>query len=291
MSQVLANARSHRRRPAPSISWRLLCCALLALAVSAAPACGDGEVPVNPEVNGNPGTNNPPNNMSDAGDMGFGGGDGGGPATSELLEAERAIVRAECAVISQCCSDQQAQEEFGLASVDDCRDNQNVLPVGANIAALSTAIEQGRVSYNAAAAELCASSFAQQSCEDFTVAEALESSSAGCVDAFVPLTDIGSPCRFAFECAGGWCDFPDADPEADGVCTAWRAEGESCGDVSQRCDPSLVCDTFFSNRCVVQRGAGERCSLDDDCLSGRCEVDASGQERCVAPVPFCQGGG
>lgn len=90
------------------------------------------------------------------------------------------------------------------------------------------------------------------------------------------------PCAASLECvyaqdagAVGLCDYPLGDL------------GARC-ETAASCGPGLTCSSHFTpgeryGSCVHQRGAGELCTVDRDCVSGRCEpgLTAGAPGRCA----------
>jgi hypothetical protein len=98
---------------------------------------------------------------------------------------------------------------------------------------------------------------------------------AVCYEAFSGTVPKGGECTQAEfpplfdECDDGFCLRPESDAgglECLGVCTAYRTEGQTCGDADERCAADLNC---VEGHCEPPSGLGENCE------SNPCETGLS----------------
>jgi hypothetical protein len=146
------------------------------------------------------------------------------------------------------------------------------------------AVNEGRTSYDSAAAAECLDVMDRLSCEDFYDGP----QPSICVQVFVGLQDNGATCVDDAECSGGWCD---TRTDCPGACADLVAEGGNCAE-GQRCGWNLAC---MDGSCVVDPGPltlGQECGLMEmrECAyglwcdpgSGVCEDQAGAGHPCEA---------
>jgi hypothetical protein len=98
--------------------------------------------------------------------------------------------------------------------------------------------------------------------------------------------------------AGSLCpetQFCFSSVDAGQICKDKQKAGEKCAPVTQPCDPSNYCQTTTdetgasSSTCVAKFAAGDTCTTDDQCATGKCGIvnTSSGQVgKCITNVIF-----
>lgn len=76
----------------------------------------------------------------------------------------------------------------------------------------------------------------------------------------------GEVCTAPEQCASLHCGADPANPFGDSICRPPVDVGESCGDTLAVCPTG----TFCSGQCTTQKGVGESCGGNPECLSGVC---------------------
>jgi hypothetical protein len=204
-----------------------------------------------------------------------------------LASTQEELIGAECSMLYRCCSAQELKERFGIDSVEtECDDFQSALPTSIHLANLTSSIEEGRLTFDPGMAELCAQSYLDQDCSEWTRLSPSRTTLAGCIEMIIPQVEEGENCKNEYECITGSCVREDADAEF-GTCTAPAGEGEGCFDTL--CAPELYCATF-EDACVPRKQDGQSCLDDRECQSNACTSNTEGEMRCSPPAPLCAAG-
>lgn len=154
---------------------------------------------------------------------------------------------------------------FPNESIDVC-----TRPADERISMSHAAVQAGRMTFDAAQAELCLDALAAMTCDSY-LAEFLGGNDmpAACDGVFNPAVAPNGSCFFDLECIGGFCSGRhDERCNLTGSCKAFVTAGGSCSDESP-CAPGLICSS--SHVCVA-----EPSTEGADCV----------EQRCAAPL-YC----
>ena len=220
---------------------------------------------------------------ADAGDVG----DVTSAIDPTLASSQDELISAECSLLNRCCSAQELEDRFGIDGVDgECDEIQSTMPNRLLLANLTTSIQAGRLQFDAAMAQLCAQSYLDQDCSEWTRLSPSETTLPGCIEMLIPQVEVGGDCKFGVECISGNCKHADAAGEF-GTCTALAGEGDTCFDAT--CAEAFYCSTF-DDACLPRKDDGQACLDDRECLSDACTSNADGEMRCSGRAPLCSEG-
>lgn len=240
-----------------------------------------------------------------------GNGDGGGE-TIELDQFAEQLSDALCSDLYECCNQTERGALLGnreFSTEEGCRTTIAPLYDGLE-SRLKTAVDEGRLTYDAEAAGQCFLGRGSSRCGQFPNAEGggllPTASGDSCEDWITPEVELGGTCRTNLACQEGFCWIPAGAEE--GTCRERPGEGENCascmetGDGNRRC--SLYGCAQDGYRCQTTDGsgsetehvcqavgtAGEQCSVDSDCRTRLCGEDGTCEAK-KAPGEPCEWGG
>lgn len=200
------------------------------------------------------------------------GGCGGGSIAIDQMPAETS--GAICTKVYECCTAQEipSGSSFGPDQATCMTTLEGNLD--GRVFAIKAEEGRGRLTYHGDRLAECLDRWRTSTCQ------ALKSTSTStfppCEDYVQPKVAAGMNCRIDESCIGGRCRGQTL--EADGVCAAFVAEGESCA--SAPCGVGLYCDT--ANFCRRSKGDGAACNSNGECGSGGCNnrPDGGGAGTC-----------
>lgn len=224
---------------------------------------------------------------ADAGTDGTSSADGDQIIDPTLASTQEELIEAECSLLYRCCSPTELEDRFGIDGDEaECTDFQSAVPTSIHLANLTTSIEQGRITFDAGMAELCAESYLAQDCSEWTMLSPARTRLPGCIEMIIPEVEEGGRCKQNYECTTEVCEYEQPGDEF-GTCVTRAAENEPCFDA--QCATGLYCDVF-DDKCIPQKQDGQACLDDEECLSGACSSDANGDRFCSPPAPLCISG-
>lgn len=205
----------------------------------------------------------------------------------EVERANEKLEAARCGKIFECCSAEQRQEKFGISpAAEECEQVSNfVLPGGGELTVVSEAIREDRATFDSQAAELCAESYRQLGCGEWSTLEPYDMEMAGCVDMIAPEQSVGEQCEFDWECQTGACASESEGGGGERTCIEPNGRGEDCF-AEGVCEAGLYCDPFESV-CLGTREEGASCSNDRACETEACRENDQGNLVCAAASPIC----
>ena len=203
----------------------------------------------------------------------------------QLRQLSTELRNAECQVLFGCCSTEERLNGFGIEySEENCLNASESIPVDIGLGLLNQAIEEGRIEVDWDAADMCVSSYSNQSCSEFTERDPIRTTFPGCAQMLIPQLQEGEECVLDQECITGYC-FSNvlADDEPD-RCAVRPEEGQDCS--SSMCPTGMFCDTI-DYVCRRPLRAGSSCFQAEECASQRCLENENGELRCAERVAFC----
>lgn len=196
---------------------------------------------------------------------------GGGPGPGDVDKALEPIggefVQAECGKFFECCVGPELDTVLfpGVRTEAQCLTLFGVF-LGIALVDLHNSSEQGKVTIDPAALQMCVDKFASQSCSEFA-----KSSSFECIGAVTGLVTDGNSCSDDNQCVSNYCN--ESMPN-QGVCATLPGVGAPC---TSDCAEGLYCD---GGMCVAQKALGSMCTGTRECAEGRC-FGASGMMTCT----------
>jgi hypothetical protein len=207
-------------------------------------------------------------------DAGGGAGSGGDPMPDPMIAmlADR-LSSATCEALADCVGDEMLLAE--LIGGRDCEEITSGDLRNGELSAVPSAIEAGRIVYEASELEACAEDIAALGCDVRS-----QRWPASCELTLLGTVEAGGDCAIDQECAGdAFCAQEDACP---GACTALLAEGAACtnGDDDQ-CEDGLVC-VAATDRCTALGALGSPCGGSRAaCAPGLVCFDGGSGPECV----------
>jgi hypothetical protein len=188
-------------------------------------------------------------------------GDNGPPSiatTSANVCSEVAAVA--CYNWYQCCSEGEIEQKLNVSdprTQAQCRDDVQKLCERATTRE-AYSLAQGRVTFDASAADACLKALIAPDNQCSTVSQDLPWAAACMEPAWVGAVAVGGECDYAYECA-----MPDAnDCSANRHCAARPALGQPC---DTGCATGLYCNL---GTCAMQLGTGGPCTSSNQCMKG-----------------------
>lgn len=229
-------------------------------------------------------------------------GDDAGPKGPAVRELPALYAASLCPEVEACLDPRSVEQVFGELG---CEEWVSAQGEDGDIPALQTAIDEGRVAYDASKVEPCLAELEGIDC-DFSTARAL--SQGVCEQIFTGTVAVGGDCDVDEECKGvAFCQKGDSCPgtcsvllgpgdpceeddqcedglrcSADGVCAAPAGEGEPCGgSLGTECSPALACVGADD-----MTGAAGTCTSPDEVFVGEegdaCDFDTG--MLCKSPL-------
>ncbi|MCP3140507.1 EB domain-containing protein [Pyxidicoccus xibeiensis] len=190
----------------------------------------------------------------------------GGDSESPRVEREdfnAEVARAICEQLDRC---------VGIADMERCRENQLTWGFAKEHGLgtrYDTALEDGRVRYDAEAAAQCVEFLRDGACDEApasppVVMRGLEYDTR--CRFLLGQVEVGGACQWTTECKDGtYCDALPAS--CGGVCQ--RGSAPEPVVASDACAPGTI---FLSGRCLKPGGAGTNCGAEDGKLQGVCDA-------------------
>jgi hypothetical protein len=255
-----------------------------------------------------PATGTTPGTDSGAAEASNGGSDGGEPLTETLTTFCEETFGHFKTYLAVCCNeDDRATEQYGVVSktfnqlADDCAGT------------LTFAAEQGRLAYDADAAQKCMDAFAPLKDEAVCANGVNLNVATVCQGSIRGTQPEGEACRADWECEDGlWCK--GAGDTTEGTCAKPVAIGQPCAATGTAADnvafgfgtkPHCVTGAYCSTatttaKCAALVDDGDPCTAANQCASAHCYLGKCADEgpvaagkACLAPIDcsrglFCQ---
>jgi hypothetical protein len=191
--------------------------------------------------------------------------------TGPLADFEASYIAAFCQYLTRC----------GMSpSTEACRKSYFDSSL-IDLDQLQREIDQGLVTYDAAAATACFSVIANASCAVDAISST-SSTAPSCAGVVKGTIASGGACVSDEQCTTGLCKQPSCGGSCClGVCAVKAAAGGSCTQSSE-CVADATCnyDGSLTGTCKPRAPRGEACEYNSDCQSGL-TCDSTGSKTCV----------
>lgn len=184
------------------------------------------------------------------------------------------LAEVHCQRMLDCCTNDEYVDWWTSAvGTQDCK---TVWQSQLNVDDVHDALDDGRVTFDPAAAHACLEALRVQACGEFEPAYRYRETY--CAASLRGRVADGGACALDVECESTRCT-RDGSGVLGGHCTPVAGRGEVCGN-GVRCEAPDACQA--DGRCGPGLPAGETCKADSECIDDWCQIGSNAtQGTCV----------